>query len=154
MEVVRSLLDNERSKFIASRILPAFKQNQTNWEVMLKEDSNRLPFSQFLGDNKYRHLIFSLSPKSLLQCSFDEFTKNKKAITVYKTRVVHNAEDAKEFIRVLTFVDVPKNPISFMHRMVENVYGPLSQNQLPITLLLPCPISAETFIFSMVKAGE
>ncbi|OHS95209.1 Dynein heavy chain family protein [Tritrichomonas foetus] len=127
MDLIRSFLEDEKSRFIGGRVISSFKLTQDRWETMLKDDENRNYFGQFLKDPKNRRLFFSLNSKNLLSASPTQFTKGKKALSVYKLKCV-GPEDAQEFIRSLAFVEIPKNPIGCIHKMLDNVYGPLSKS--------------------------
>ena len=128
MDLIRSFLEDEKSRYIGGRVISSFKLTQERWETMLKEDESRNYFGQFLKDPNNRRLFFSLNSKNLLSASPKTFTKGKKALSVYKLKAV-NSEDTQEFIRSLAFVEIPKNPIGCIHSMLDSVYGPLSKSE-------------------------
>ena len=127
MDLIRSFLEDEKSRYIGGRVISSFKLTQDRWETMLKDDENRNYFGQFLKDPNNRRLFFSLNSKNLLTVSPTQFMKGKKALSMYKLHPV-GPDDAKEFIRALAFVEIPKNPIGCIHKMLNNVYGPLSKS--------------------------
>jgi hypothetical protein len=69
----------------------------------------------------------SRSAKGLLQYSLDSFTKGKHGACVYQSKDC-NVNDAREFIAALAFIDIFKSPISYMDRMINQVFGPIAKS--------------------------
>jgi hypothetical protein len=127
MDLIRSFLEDEKCRFIGARVLNAFKLPPDRWDALLKDDESRNLIGQFIKDPKCRRLYLFLNTKNLLQASITTFTKGKKAVSTYKMRLVPH-DNPKEFIRALAFIEIPKNPITCIHRMLDTVYGPLSKS--------------------------
>jgi hypothetical protein len=69
----------------------------------------------------------SRSAKGLLQCSLDSFTKGKRGTCVYQSKDC-KIIDAREFIAALAFIDILKSPISYIDRMIDQVFGPIAKS--------------------------
>ena len=126
MDQLRVFHEDERSRFIVSRVAPAFKINSDKFDLMFKDEESKQNYSIFLG-NRCNYVIFSLSTKGIIQCSLSSFTKGKKAICLYKYRD-NKLDDPKDFINSLAFIDIPRNPLSFCHKMVDFVYSPIAKS--------------------------
>ncbi|KAK8861127.1 hypothetical protein M9Y10_012822 [Tritrichomonas musculus] len=124
---LRVFHEDVASQFIVTRVCPAFKMPNDKFDLMLKEEESKQNYSIFLN-NRCKYVIFSLNSKGILQCSLNTFTKGKKALCLYKYKE-HKPDDKQEFINSLAFIDIPKNPLSFCHRMVEFVYSPISKSE-------------------------
>ena len=135
MDPLKMFHEDERSRFILGRICAAFKITQDKLDVGLKEDESRQALSVFLAGRSPR-VIFGLNNKGIVICSLDSFTKGKKGVVVYKFRD-NQPDDPKDFIASLAFVDIPKNPIGFMHRMTDNVYSPIAKTDANVSRFAP-----------------
>lgn len=47
MDLIRSFLEDEKSRYIGGRVISSFKLTQERWETMLKEDESRNYLGQF-----------------------------------------------------------------------------------------------------------
>jgi hypothetical protein len=73
-------------------------------------------------------IIFLVSAKSLLRCSLDSFRTGKRGVCVYRDKD-GKVDDARQFIAVLVFVDIPKSPISDMCRMIDQDFGQIAKSR-------------------------
>jgi dynein heavy chain len=126
MDAIRSFLDDEKVQYIAARVLSAFRLSQDRWEALLRDDESRNLLGQLTRDPKCRRLFIFVNAKNMLQASTGQLAKGKKALAVYKMRLVPH-DNPKEFIRALAIVEIPKNPVSAIHKMLDSVYSPLSK---------------------------
>jgi hypothetical protein len=80
---------------------------------------------KFAGNS--RRIIFSISAKGLLRCSLDWCTIGKRGVCVYRYKD-GKVDDAREFVAALASVIIPKSLISYMYRMVDQLFGPSAKS--------------------------
>jgi hypothetical protein len=65
---------------------------------------------------------FSISAKGLLQCSVDSLTNGKCGACVYQSTGCQ-VNDAREFSAALAFIGILESPISYIYRMIDQVFS-------------------------------
>jgi dynein heavy chain len=127
-DVIRTFLEDEKARFIGAHVISTFKVPPDRWEGLLKDDETRNLVGQMIKDPKCRHVFVFLKAKNILQATVNSLANGRRALAVYKMRLMPH-DNAKEFIRSLAFVEIPKNPISAIQKMLDTVYGPLCKSR-------------------------
>ncbi|XP_051791984.1 LOW QUALITY PROTEIN: dynein axonemal heavy chain 11 [Erpetoichthys calabaricus] len=126
---VPSFMDDERVRFVGSRLCQCLKVREDRWEKYITVEENQKVLSDFLEKDCYDRLFFYVSPAGTLTAA-EEMLYNLKSKAVYVTK--QNAEVilADNYKKALVFGELSALPLEQVTNAIEKVLVPVlfSQN--------------------------